>query len=500
MKDLVAKTHEGATTYGHSLDNALEFFSKAGSMRPNSSPFYSEEMSIVRLFKMAWEDYDEIAMKLLLWLRDCRGGAGNRSGFRECLNWLGDTETEWITCNITWIPTVGRWDDLRALFGTASQEIAVRLWANTLLSDKPESILAAKWANRKDKPLRNALMMNEAKFRKFLAYKRKEHIVEYKMCSKNWNEINYEHVPSVAMSRYTNAFKKNDTERFEEYKESLKKGKVTVHSDVLFPHDCVRTVKHGDAEIAEAQFNALPNFLEGTDENIIVISDTSGSMAKAISGSVQAVDVSQALALYCSAKIPKDNPFHKKFIAFCSEGELKSWEDKTFAEAVRDRNIFDGAVGSTRIDLALKTLLKYARKHQVKEIPSVILIVSDMQFSEGVFNEESAKYYSYPAFTKYYNYTDTITAITDSITPVEKCMDEWEDAGFPRPKIIYWNTDGYAGSPAQADQNNVALVSGFSTGILKAILAGEDFNPKAVMLKTLEKYKVENPIFDGLEI
>ncbi len=485
------ETHEGAKTHEHSLDHALEFFSKAGSLFVNTKDFsfgkksalslfqneesiklfanrkgfYNGEESALGLFQKSWIVNEELTMKLLFWLRDIRGGAGNRSGFRECLNWLGDHNSGWVTVNIKWIPMVGRWDDLRSLFGTASEQPAVDLWKAALLKD---DVLAAKWADRKDKPLRYALRMNEAGFRKFLSKIRKEHIVETKMCSKTWKEIDYSNVPSVAMARYSKAFSKNDEERFVEYKLALKDGKETVHADVLFPHDCVRTARNGDGEIANAQFDALPNFMEDTGDNIVVIADTSGSMDVPVAGEIRAVDISQALALYCSSKIPKDNPFHKKFIAFCDEGHLQSWDGMLFSAAIRNRRIFDHAVGATRIDQALNTLLEYAMKRQVKDIPTVLLIVSDMQFSQGCSSDN---------------------------TPVENALQDWDDVGFKRPRIVYWNTAGYAGSPDTVRGKDVAMVSGFSTGILKAILGGEDFSPKAVMLRALDKYKVENPLF-----
>lgn len=472
------RTHEGAKTHEHSLDHAVEFFSKAGSLFANSKsskspkygPFYQSQESALSLFQKSWIVDEELTMKLLLWLRDIRGGAGNRSGFRECLRWLGEHNPEWVIANIAWIPFVGRWDDLRSLFGTTCESYAVTLWKDALLDD---DVLAAKWADRKDRPLRYALGMNESGFRKFLSKIRKDHIVEDKMCSKVWDTIEYSTVPSVAMARYSKAFNKNDEKRFVAYKEGLVSGKETIHADALFPHDCVRTARRGDGEIANAQFDALPNFLEGTDENIVVIADTSGSMSVTVAGEIQAVDISQALALYCSSKIPKDNPFHKKFIAFCNEGRMESWEGMAFTAAVRNRRIFDGAVGSTRIDLALQTLLNFALKKRVKDVPTVLLIVSDMQFSQG---------------------SDT------SDTQVEAVMREWDDAKLNRPRIVYWNTAGYAGAPDTIQGKNVALVSGFSTGILKAVLGGEDFTPTGVMLRALDKYKIENPLFGDLLI
>ena len=462
------ETNEGALQYEHSLDHAVEFFSKAGSLFEKKQSFYDNEESALSLFQKSWIVDPYVSFKLLLWLRDCRGGAGNRSASRSIYKWLANHDPEWLKVNIGWLPLLGRWDDLKSLFGTELEDIATELWI-TALEDK--NVLAAKWADRKDKPIQRHLETNEAGLRKYLANIRKNHIVEHLMCSNNWNEVNYEHVPSVAMARYTKAFGKHDEERFNSYKESLKKGTATIHSDVLFPHDCVRTVLEGDKDIANAQFEALPNYMD-PNSRVIVICDTSGSMSEHISGSVQAVHVSQGMALYCSGKIPANNPFHKKFIAFCSEGEFKDWNAMSFAKAVSNRYFFNGAVGSTQIGKALNLILKTAQFFSLPDsmMPNMLLIVSDMQFHQGGMD--------------YYN---------PNLSEVENCLDMWKQAGYSIPTIVYWNTSGYAGSPVTTKHKNVALVSGFSPSILKAIFSAEDLTPKGVMIKTLEKYKIAVP-------
>ena len=460
-------TKEGGIQYEHSLDHALEFFSKAGSLFEKRESFYDSgydpEESALSLFQKTYIVDKIISTKLLLWLRDCRGGAGNRSGARACMRWLAEFDPEWFSKHIGWIPLVGRWDDLRSLFDTPLEEVATRLWIEAL-NDK--NVLAAKWADRSDYQLRRRMGMKVGQFRRFFASIRKDHIVEYKMCSNKWSSINYETVPSVAMARYTNAFGRHDAERFEAYKEALKKGTAKIHSDVLFPHDCVRTVYSGDSQIADAQFEALPNFLENSNEKAIVIADTSGSMTVYVSGSIRAVDISQGLALYFSAKIPEDNPFHKKFIGFCSEGKFKDWSEMAFSKAVKSRKIFDHAIGSTRIDKALDLILATAKffKLSKDQMPTMLLIVSDMQFHAGVKGNGAE---------------------------VEKALARWKRAGYDIPKIVYWNTAGYAGSPSTKFAKNVGLISGFSPSILKAVLSGEDFSPVAIMLRALEKYNIE---------
>jgi hypothetical protein len=484
-------TNEGAIQYDHSLDHGVEFFSKAGSVFVNKKgrkAFYNNESTAIDLFKNVWYSGNyELAMKLLFWLRDCRGGAGNRSAFRECVKWVVETDPKWINANIEIIPEIGRWDDLRSFIGTDSEKIALDMWAKAVLE---KNSLACKWLNlKKDMGVfkivrKNSKIKDIGEFRRLVAEGRKN-IVERKMCSKAWAQIEYSHVPSVAMSRYTKAFNKNDEERFAKFKEKVQKGEAKINASVLFPHDLTRTVFNGDTVIADEQFKALPNWVGDSKLRIMVICDTSGSMESIIGGSVQAWHVSTSLALYCSDRIPVESPFHRKFIQFESESKLTDWKGHTFSEAyglgknpmgkVRPGyyggwGVFDGSCGGTRIDNALDMLLNHATMFGATndQIPNMLLIISDMQF-HGVPLMDNGK------------------------TIVENCLTKWENSGYNRPKIIYWNTAGFAGSPATIAHKDVGLISGFSPSILEAILSAEDFTPLGIMLKKLEKYNVKIP-------
>ena len=468
------RTHEGAMQYEHSMDHTVEFFSKAGSLFEKREEFYEGGETALSLFKKSWIVDSELTFKLLLWLRDCRGGAGNRSGFRTCLKWLATYSPEWVRLNISWLPLVGRWDDLRTLFGTPVELDAARLWADAIIGNE---VLAAKWADRSDRPLRLVMgLKTEKEFRQRLASIRMNHVVEHKMCTDKWGEITYEHVPSVAMARYTKAFGKHDEVGFNAYKEALKTGSKKVHAGVLFPHDCVRTVFGGDEDIANAQFDALPNYM-AEDARAIVIADTTSSMSTKISGSVKSVHVSIGMALYCSSKLAKDNPFYKKFMSFSEEGHFKDWNGMSFSGAVCNREIFDGAVGSTYVACALDLILKTAKWFKLPDsmMPNMLLIVSDMQFHQA--NAED--------WSKENN--------VDRLAEVELSLEGWKAAGYSIPKVVYWNTAGYAGSPGEVGDTNIALVSGFSPSVLKAIFEGEDFSPRAVMLRALDKYDIDVP-------
>jgi hypothetical protein len=448
----------------------LDFFSKAGSLRSNKevTSYYGEETTALDLFKKAWQEDKVKAMKLLFWLRDRSNGAGNRSGFRDCITWLAQNHYNWIETNISLIPLYGRWDDLKSLYDTPVGVVASDFWAKAIIDDK--NILACKWAKREDKNLQKALNINEAELRKLLSSKRSEHIVENKMCSDRWNEIDYKTIPSVAMSRYTKAFNKHDYKGFEKYKKSLENTEnITdlIHADVLFPYNCLVTAKNGDKAIADAQFSALPNFMEKTNYKILPICDFSGSMdGKEINEEITILDVCKSLGLYCSDRLEKDNPFYRKFLEFSDDYEIIDWSKQKFSDAI---NCGSGNCANTNIEKALNGLLNTAKMFSVKpnHMPNVLLFLSDIQFDSGTQNSEK--------------------------TVVDACMDNWKKEGYNIPKIIYWNLAGYAGSPSKAGRCDVALVSGFSPSILTSVLEGEDFSPIAIMNRTIEKYKINVP-------
>lgn len=463
------KGHNADFLYEHTLDHAVEFFSKAGSLYTRKGTFYGGEETALSLFQKTWIVEPITSMKLLFWLRNPRGGAGNRSGARSCWHWLAVNDPKWASVNLHLLPKYGRWDDLRAFFGTNLESQAATLWAAAL---KEKDAMAAKWADRSDFPVRKMMEMKVGPFRRLLADLRKNFIPEFKMCTGQWKEIDYSQVPSVAMARYTNAFNKHDAEGYAEYKEAVKSGEAKINAAVLFPHDCVRTALNGDPHSADLQFDALPNFMP-EDKRILMLCDTSGSMKAPVDvgSSVQRIHVSMGLSLYCSAKMPKDSPFYKKFIKFESEDKLVSWEGQTFSQALKNKEIFDGAWGSTNVGAALKTILITAKMFEVppERMPTSLVIVSDMQFDSMVNTGDHES------------------------TVVEQHMRMWEEAGYPRPQIIYWNVAGYAGSPATVKMPNTGLVSGFSPSILKAVFEGEDFTPRGIMERAISEYEIVIP-------
>ena len=482
-------TQNGGKQYEHSGSHAVEFFSKAGSLFTKRKQYYGGETSALVLFRNVWHSGDhEVAMKLLFWLRDIRSGAGNRSGFRECISWLCEEAPEWVIANVHLIPKYGRYDDLKSLYvSPQTGYIATNLWATEILS---ENILAAKWSNiNKDKFLLSAIrrvnnidnrymLKDIGDIRRLISRIRKD-VVEVAMSKKEYSDINYSHVPSVAMARYSKAFSSNDAERFSQYKESLKKAietgdtSVKINAGAIFPHDVIRTLKNGDTQIADLQFTSLPNFMEESNFRVMTIADSSGSMGTIVSGEICAIDISIGLALYCSDRLGKDNPFYRKFMQFCDESKLTDWSDCENISHAMQKRLFNLAVGSTNIAKALNTILSYGTLFNAtnEQMPNCLLIISDMQFDHGGINLDIS-----------------------SRTVVEQSLDLWEEAGYTKPIIVYWNTAGNAGAPSKNITENTCLISGFSPSILKAVFSNpEHMSPYNVMMEAIKNYEVVIP-------
>jgi hypothetical protein len=156
------------------------------------------------------------------------------------------------------------------------------------------------------------------------------------------------------------------------------------------------------------------------------------------------------------------------FLTFSEHPELVKLEGDTVAE--RLRNICDADWGmNTDFEKAYQHILRLAKKHNVvpDSMPTMLLVLSDMQFDESQRHSNDMKtHYSWMA-------------------------DEYEEAGYELPKIVFWNLDAHFGTPARCSDDSVAMVSGFSPSIMKAILNAEEFNPISVMMEALKDIELD---------
>ena len=469
MQTKNSTTENGMLTNSTSLNNCVDLFFQIGAMRGKN------KTRLIEAFVKAYSENPLTAMKLLFWARDIRGGAGERQIFKDIIEYLANTRPEVMRKNINLISEFGRWDDILCLLGTPLENDVFEVISKGL-SDK--NSLCAKWLPNVNS--KNSLVKaNANKIRIYLGLTPKEYrkllvglsnTVEQLMCSNKWSEIDYSKLPSKAMSDLMKAFFKHDNERFGGYLTSLEKGEsgVKINAGALYPYDIVKAVNAGQTRGADAQWAALPNFLEGSRERIIPVVDTSGSMFWAesnISGDLYAGHVAQSLGLYVSER--NVGAFKDAVITFNTKPDLVVLAGTLSERLSQIKRLQVG--GSTNLQGVYELILKKALEFDVpdSEMPTMVIIFSDMEFDEG---------------TRYSNNT--------AQEMVEKMFLE---AGYKCPKVVYWNlaSRGDKNKPVQFNKEGCALVSGFSPSLLLNLLSGKDMTPLSMMLSVIEgdRYK-----------
>ena len=460
------KTENGMTTNSTSLNACVDLFYTIGAARR------MDEKKLNQLFLAAFLENSDLTMKILFWARDVRGGAGERRAFRTIIKNVAKGSPKALVHNIKHIPEFGRWDDLLEMIDTPLEREALVLIADALTS---KNQLCAKWMPRKG--------YNAAKVRDFMGLTHKEYrktlvnatnVVETKMCSNLWEDIEFSKVPSLAMARYNSAFHKNCNEAFNKFKDDLQNGDTTVNAGAVYPYDIIKSlpspfyVNEFDDTVAQAQWDSLENYMEGSDKKILPVVDTSGSMGVSVSGSTTALDVAVSLGMYISER--NEGAFKDAFITFSEHPELQYVPNGTLLEKVSSLKSANWGM-NTNLQATFELILETAKKNSISadEMPDTLLILSDMQFDRctgtgrGINRSES----------------DWNPTVFDMIELM------YTQADYKMPNIVFWNLRTSNGVPVSFDKNDTALISGFSPSIMKHVLGSEEFNPEAIMLETI---------------
>ncbi|MDD7755871.1 MAG: DUF2828 family protein, partial [Clostridiales bacterium] len=226
------RTENGAFAYNTTDNSLVDLFAIIGALRPRT------ESEIRDKFANAFNQDALLATKMLFYAGNIRGGLGERRTFRICLEWLANNYPSIVEKNIGAIPLFNRWDSIFVLIGTPCEnymwkfvyEQIVEDWNN--YKNKKSISLLAKWmpsenassiyTKRNAKIARQNFNLTSRQYRKMLSTLRKYlDVTEVKMSNGEWNNINYEAVPSRAMMKYNNAFKKHDMDGFCRYIEAL---------------------------------------------------------------------------------------------------------------------------------------------------------------------------------------------------------------------------------------------------------------------------------------
>lgn len=248
------ETANGAVTYTRSGSMLLDFFAQAGAMRKNPE-------QALDLFKKAFAEDRLKAIKILFYLRDIRGGQGERDLFRNCIQWLGESASkEHFEKIIKYIPEFGRWDDMFFDNPTCFKLIEDQI---TVDKESKEPSLLAKWlptmnassktTKAKAKFMAKGLGLTDIIYRRTIRAIRKQlNIIEEQMSARKWEEINYSSVPSQAARIYKDAFLRHDEERYGKFIEKAETGEVKINAGTLYPYQIYNSVKSNYSKTLEA--------------------------------------------------------------------------------------------------------------------------------------------------------------------------------------------------------------------------------------------------------
>lgn len=492
LLDNTSITENGAAGYKSSGDDLTDFFFKISSYRS------ALDSAILDDFKTI--ENNPYVLKFLFYLRDCRNGLGERNIFRVCFRtFLSDLKvTEDYSKNVSHffdlILKYGRGEDIFYCIDFDNKQLTsvlrsylldmINIDKSNLANDKPVSIIY-KWypsentssAFVKDlaKKVRLLLGMSSKDYRKMLsAFRRKLNVTETYMCSNRWGEINYNYVPSKANLLYSRAFSKHDYERRSKYLSDLAAGKkgVKINSSVNYPYEIYhKYCPRFEYPVYDITYEELWKNLKTVPglDNTLVVCDGSGSMTCTIGNTdIEALDVSRSLAIFCSQYCKAS--YKDTFITFSSHPELVKLDSaKTLCDKISIIKKYDDYT-RTNLEAVFDLILDVAVTNKLKQedLPKQLLIISDMEFDEGM------------------NYTRN---------PVKSAEAKFKTVGLKLPRLVFWNVNSRTKTiPITKNDLGFLLISGFSQNVINMVMNGTD-DTKAALLKELDKY-VDVPLLN----
>ena len=461
-------TENGAVTHRTSGKDCLNLFAAIGALRR------ADDQTICSRFLKAYAENPDLAMKILFYARDVRGGLGERRVFRSILAWLASNEKSSVVRNLPYIAEYGRWDDVLVLLKTPCRKEALALleeqfredlaaleaggdisllgkWLPSVNASNQETVVMAKMIAKSfglsDRDYRKALTGLRARIR----------IIENNLREKDYT-FDYSKQPSKAMFKYRKAFLRNDGERYAAFMDKVDRGEAKLHTGTLMPYELVERAydcSEEERRSLDVTWRTLEDFT--TDENALVAADGSGSMYWGSKPMPAAV--AQSLAIYFAEH--NKGKFHNHFLTFSMTPQLVEIKGEDFVEKVRYCRTFDECA-NTNLEAVFDLILQTAAENHVPraEMPAKLYIISDMEFDHCVKNS--------------------------SMTNFENAKASYAAAGYILPDLVFWNVDSrHEQQPVKENDRGVALVSGNSPRIFSMVMDGE-LNPYDFMLSMID--------------
>ena len=461
-------TENGAVTYRSTGRDCLDLFATIGALRRES------EQEITARFLRAYAEDPDLAMKILFYGRDVRGGLGERRVFRILLRWLAVSKPESVVRNLPYVAEYGRWDDVLVLLDTPCRAEALALLKQQFdadlaaLSSDGDVSLLGKWLPsvnasndetiRAAKQIANAFGLSDRDYRKTLTKLRAQiRILENNLRERDYT-FDYSKQPSKAMFKYRKAFLRNDAERYGAFMQRVSTGEVKLNTGALYPYEIIEKAFHcDDAErlSLDATWRALADYTQ--DENALVVADGSGSMYWG--GKPMPAAVAQSLAIYFAEH--NRGAFRNHFITFSMNPRLVEIKGRDIVDKARYCETFNECA-NTNIQKVFELVLNAAVRNRVpqKDLPSTLYIISDMEFDS--------------------------CAAGASLTNFEYAAKLFRQAGYRLPNVVFWNVSSRnQQQPITTNEQGVALVSGCSPRIFSMVMEGS-LDPFTFMLSVID--------------
>ena len=446
---------------------------------------------------------------LIMNIRDCRGGKGERDIGRAGIVWLFINYPDKFMNILPYISEYGRFDDILYLFPKVLnlstiqyvrehyyspinkitfdkcviyQKHIVHFYGDVLISDRnlmnlgKQCTLAAKWfVTEKDsldrsyevfQTLCNEMKWTPRKLRKeFLTPIRSYlKIVEKYMCTNKWDEIDYNKVPSCAMNNLKNAFEKHDDSRFTDWKENLAIGVTKINAQQMYPYQLIREIrtKQSSDKLIDAQWKVLQDKVasHGYLNDSVIVVDTSSSMH---TPNYIPFDVAVSLGLIISGAAT--GPFKNTVFTFNTTPELIVIKNGSLFNRWRQITGINWG-GNTNIQATFELILNRGKEAGLTndDMPKKLWIISDMQFNPCSSMGDTNFMYIDKMYARF-NYT--------------------------RPQLIFWNVASNDDFPVSVGDYGTALISGYSTDIMNTVLEGGDFDPYSIMRRTIDNTRYD---------
>ena len=450
--------------------------------------------------------------------RDIRGGKGERQLFKDMLNILFKNMPQLTLSLLDLIPEYGCWDDLFQLKEPQQIERVLEITVEQLLMDSATEegnkiSLCAKWVPREDRQADLAKLLAKRIFpgeqnlsRRLKAYRKlvvglnkRLQTTEIKMCDQNFAAIEPQHVPGRCLQKHMKAFlneplkkgglrKPDDDDRmecrknFQEHFAKAARGEAKLNgSKTVFPHELVKKAFHFNGD--EAEKNAILGIWRQMVDDAkaagglgrsIAMCDFSGSMASSGRNGDTPYWVSMAMGLLISEVTTKE--FKDTLLTFDSMPTLHRMSAHV---DLFDRLRSLGNVGqgvSTDFQAAMDLILGQLKQTRFRpgQEPENLIVLTDMNWDEACASDKQSRYTDnrYRHLVKTNQWQTHVEMIKESFKRVGEDM--W---GVPlkMPRIVIWNIASTSiDFHAQANTEGVAMLSGWSPSLFKALQSGED--------------------------